>query len=107
MKNLGLGFFQLVVTHGTIGGAKVNRACYDLADSTPAANGLIIYLYLGMQLMVFAEPLRIHGIREGGASSIQGGLPNHGPGYKGAQQKQGESAHRSIFLLRCGYLLNF
>jgi hypothetical protein len=46
--------------------------------------------------VVFAEPLGIHGIRERGAGSVQRGLRHCRQGYKSAQQKQSESAHRSM-----------
>src|SRR4029077_376999 len=74
MKNLELGFFQLVVSHGTIAGAKVNRTCNHLPYTTPAANGLVVDLNLRVELVIFAEPLRIHGVGESGAGSIQSGL---------------------------------
>ena len=67
---LGSSFLELAVRHRHIAGTKVYRAFRHLANAAAAANGLIVDLNARMQLLVFAEPLRINGIRERGARPV-------------------------------------
>src|SRR5260370_8681141 len=84
-EDLELGLFQLIVSHGTIAGHEVDRPGNYLADSAAAANGLVVHLNVRVQLVVFAEPLRIHGIRESGPSSVQRSLRRQWQGCQSAQ----------------------
>ena len=67
---------QLFVGHGDIAGSEIDRTVQDLANAAAAADRLVVDLHVRVQLVVFAEPLGIHGVREGGARSIQCGLPH-------------------------------
>ena len=83
-----LSFLELSLGHRHIAGAEIYGAFRHLADAAATSNGLIVDLNVSVQLVVFAEPFRIHGIRERSAGSIQGGLACQRQGYKGAQQYQ-------------------
>ena len=69
--DLYLGGVQLLVGHGTIAGAKINRARGHLANPAAAANGLVVDLDPGMGRAVLAEPLGINRIRKGRTRSIE------------------------------------
>src|SRR4029077_13726348 len=55
---------QLIVVHGTIGGAEIHGAFRDLLDAAAGSNGLIVDLYVPIFLMIFVEPLGIHRVGE-------------------------------------------
>ena len=78
VQDLGFRLGQLLVGHRTIGGAKIHCTRQHLADSAAAADGLVIDLNLRMLLVVFAEPLRIDGIRKGRARAVQRRLGEQG-----------------------------
>src|SRR5208337_286839 len=89
------GFFQHFVGHRTVACSEINRAVDHLADPAATANGLVIDLNVRMQLVIFAEPLGIDGIRKGGSSSIQRGLGNCGNSKNRAHQNEHGSSHQS------------
>ena len=68
--HLDLGRGELLVGHGTVGGAEVDRTLGDLADAAAGADGLIVDLHARVLLAVFAEPLGVDGIREGRACAV-------------------------------------
>src|SRR5690349_23839537 len=74
MNDLGFGFAQLLVRHRAVAGAKIDGASADLSDSTTAADGLVVDRDIGVQLVIIAEPLRIHWIRKRGTGAGQSGL---------------------------------
>src|SRR5690242_17461287 len=59
VQDLSFGLTQLLVCHRAIGSAEINRARQDLANSASAADGLVVELNIGMQLVIFAEPFGI------------------------------------------------
>ena len=75
VQNLDLCLFQLVIRHGAIAGAKVDRTGDHLSDSPAASNRLVIDLDIRMELVVLAKPLRIDWIGKGSTCSIQRRLP--------------------------------
>jgi hypothetical protein len=59
------GLRHLLVGHGGVGGAEVDRALGDLLDATAGADGLVVEANVGLQLVVVAEPLRVERVRKG------------------------------------------
>src|SRR5713226_9749511 len=55
---------ELLVVHGAIGGAEIHGAFGDLLDAAAGADRLIVDLKIGVPLVVFVEPLGIHGVRK-------------------------------------------
>jgi hypothetical protein len=84
VENLGLQLSlclaELIVGHGHVTGPKIHRGFCYLADSTSAANGLIVDLNIGMDLVVLTEPLGVNGIGKCCACSVQRGLPDQRQG---------------------------
>ncbi len=100
VQNLDLRLFQLVIRHGAIGGAKVDRTGDHLSNSPAASNRLVIDLDVGMELEVLAKPLGVDRIGKGSTRSIQVRLPKGRQGDEGTPQQQCHSAHHSMGLLR-------
>ncbi len=69
--NLHLGGGQLLVRHGDVAGAKIDRARRNLADAATAADRLVVDLDPGMGGAVLTKPLGINRIGEGRSRSIE------------------------------------
>ena len=95
MQDLYLGLFQLLVGHGAVAGSKIDGAVEHLANTTAATDRLIVDLYVRMNLVVLTEPFRIHGIRERGARSVQGGLSHEGQRQREGRQQQRDAIFHS------------
>src|SRR5205807_2021458 len=67
MEKLEGSAFELLIGHGAIAGAEVDRAGLNLFNAAAAANRLIVDLNVGMQIVVFAEPLGINWIGKSSA----------------------------------------
>src|SRR5689334_20133299 len=63
---------ELLVGHGTVGCPEVNSAFGHLPDSAAGTDGLVVDLDVRVFFVILAEPLGIHGVREGCASARQG-----------------------------------
>ena len=96
VQDLRLGLFELLVRHGAIAGSEIHRAVQDLANSAATSDGLVVDLHVRMQLVVLAEPLRIHGIRESGACPVQLGLPQKRQRERQTHQQQCDATDHSI-----------
>src|SRR5258706_3541825 len=115
MQDRGLGLTELLVGHGTVGRAEVDRALEDLADAAAAADRLIVDLYAGL-LVVRVEPLRVDRIGERGACAVDQAPGRDVRGLKRERRSEERSAgsfqHQSLLgvvrdpisrLLRSGY----
>src|ERR1035438_397842 len=56
VNQLYLGSRQLLIGHRSVGGAKINKACSHLFDSTAGADGLVVNLDAWVRRVVLAEP---------------------------------------------------
>lgn len=71
MHQFHLGRGNLLVSHGTVAGAKIDSAGRRLADAAARTNGLIVDLNSGMLSAVFTKPFGVDGFRKGRSSRIQ------------------------------------
>jgi len=76
----------LLVRHGTIAGAEIHGLRQNLPNAAAAADGLVVELNIRMGLVVFAEPLLVHRIREGSACPIHGRLTEGGRSQNNTQK---------------------
>src|SRR5208283_3487430 len=79
---------------GAIARPEVDGAINDLPDSAAASDRLVIDLNVRMELVIFAEPLGIHGVRESGACPVQRSLGKCRQSEQCAQQNKHGSSHQ-------------
>src|SRR5580765_7796903 len=60
---------KLLVCHGAVGSAEIDSPFGHLPNSAAGTDGLVVDLNVWVFLVILTEPLRIHGVREGGAST--------------------------------------
>src|SRR5713101_2028301 len=70
VPGLNLGAGDLLIGHGAVGRAEVDRTLGDLENTAPGADGLIVDFHARMRLAVFAKPLGVDGIRKGRSRSV-------------------------------------
>src|SRR6266436_1727161 len=89
---------ELLVVHGTIGGAEIHGAFGDLFDAAARTDGLVVDLNIGILLVVFIEPLRIHGVRKRCARTVdrEGAIGPQNASYaENYQEHSSDSLHAS------------
>src|SRR6185369_8599129 len=62
--------FQLFIGKELVGSAEINGLGGDLLDPAAAAYGLVVEFHAGVDLGVFAEPLRIEGVGESSTGAV-------------------------------------
>src|SRR5579863_2796303 len=81
MQDLEGRLLQLIIGHGSIGGAKIHSLGDQLPDSAARAYRLVIHFDFRIDLLVGVKPFRVDGSREGRAGSLELNSPPLG-GYK-------------------------
>src|SRR5437763_967515 len=97
MQNLDFHLGELFIAHRPIASSEIYRPCQNLTDSAAATDGLVVDLHVGMQLVIFAEPLGIDWIRKRSARPIQSGLPE---GWERQGKTQQRYATNQVVLLK-------
>src|SRR5258708_37690581 len=89
---------ELLVVHGTIRGAKIHGSFGDLFDAAAPTDGLVVDLNIGILLVVFIEPLRVHGVRKRCARTVdrEGAIGPQNASYgENYQEHSSDSLHAS------------